>query len=307
MKKLTYLLIAFVFAGFLLSNIDLGLAQTSAPVNRIITQTTTWVKTNTVLGVMAIQSANAQSLPTPSVPEFIIRLVNASYIIITNNSYNGQAETQQISNNSVEVAINNQPFSYGNNSYQVYFNLRVKPHFENASWWQELYPLTNYTNSPPDANGAHSFAWFISDGSPNQTSSEQTVVTFSLAKVAVGYNLGSGFGTQFHAFLSSIPENGQIDFQVEALVGHNSEKWAVINYNPYIPENETFGFVPAVAYDSTSGWSNTQTLSLISTPTPTENPTKTSDLTPQSLVVIGVTAIVVAVSVGLIVYYKKHR
>jgi hypothetical protein len=205
----------------------------------------------------------------------------------------------------------------------VYFNLRVKPYFENASWWQELYPLTNYTNSPPDANGAHSSAWFISGGSPNQTSREQTVVTFSLAKVAVGYNLGSGFGTQFHAFLSSIPENGQIDFQVEALVGHDSEKWTRVSYtpywNPYHPENETFGYVPAIAYDSTSGWSNTQTINLAdglvtssnsSDPTLSPTPTPQAPSSPQLSNVLIIVALAsvggIVVAVVSLLLYKRH-
>jgi hypothetical protein len=252
-----------------------------------------------VSSLIMIESAFAQSIPKPSVPEFTIRFVNASYTMTTTNSYNGQIKTQQISNNSIEVVIKNHPFSYANNSYHVYFNLRVKPHFENTSWWVDAYPLTNYTSSPADANGVYSFAWFVSSGSPNQSSTEQTLITLPLHEVALGYDLGT--------ILMSIPTNGQIDFQVEALVGHNSEEWTRINYSPYFHENETFGFVPAVAYDSTSGWSNTQTINLadgavsIST-SPNPSPTPTVPEFP----LISILSLFSAITLTLILMLRKH-
>ena len=46
MKNLTFLLIAIMVFGFLISNIHLGLAQTSTPVNGIINSDTTWTKAN---------------------------------------------------------------------------------------------------------------------------------------------------------------------------------------------------------------------------------------------------------------------
>jgi hypothetical protein len=252
--------------------------------------------------LILVKPAFAQSIPKPSVPEFTIRFVNASYTVTTTNSYNGQTTTQQISNNSIEVIVKNQPFSYANNSYQVYFNLRVKPHFENG-WFEEVYPLINGTSSPADANGLFSFAWFLSAGSPNQSSTEQTFITLPLLKVALGYDLGYYYESHTNTLLHGIPTNGQIDVQVEALVGHNSEMWIPPSEpQHFLLPTPISGYVPALAYDSTSGWSNTQTISLAPTPTPT---TITGN-NASSIVAILIVA-VITIGAGLLVYFKKRK
>jgi hypothetical protein len=81
-----------------------------------------------------VKPANAQTIPTLTIPQFNVKFINASYSVTTTNSYTGQSQTQLISNNSIEITIKNQPFDYSNKGlpYQIYFNVRVEPHFSNT-------------------------------------------------------------------------------------------------------------------------------------------------------------------------------
>jgi hypothetical protein len=228
-----------------------------------------------ISSLIIVESAFVQSIPKPSVPQFTVKFVNASYSITTTNPYTGANETKQIINNSIEITINNQFFDNSNN--QIYYNIRTKPHF--AENWTEVYPIQNRTSSYNGA-GTFSYAWYIDDSSP-QSKSSYTIITFPV--VATEYYSESGFDIQryysgdigqegrYFAFLHGIPANAQIDFQVEALVGQNSTYWYV--QHPLFPQYGGF-HEPAIAYETASGWSNTQTITIgeisaLPTPTPT--------------------------------------
>ncbi len=92
---------------------------------------------STIAGVFLLESGFAQVIPKPSVPEFTVRFVDASYSVTITNPYSGISETKQISNKSIEITIKNQVFN--NSNYQIYFNVQIKPHFSNN--WTEIYPL----------------------------------------------------------------------------------------------------------------------------------------------------------------------
>ena len=217
--------------------------------------------------LLIVKHADAQAIPAPSVPQFTVKFVNASYTVTTTNTYTGQSQTQLINNNSIEIMIENQPFDYSNNglNYEIHFNIRIKPHFSDTDNWTEVYPLENLTSSPANANGIFPYAWYVY--SPVQSNSTSTIIDFQVEPTDVyqtaGYDI---YGTPF----SGIPIDSQLDFQVEALVGHNSTYWYI---QP--PFSLTVGgfSVPAVAYDSASGWSNTQTVTIgemaSTSPTPT--------------------------------------
>ncbi|MCW4044728.1 MAG: hypothetical protein NWE94_04330 [Candidatus Bathyarchaeota archaeon] len=236
--------------------------------------------------------ANAgASIPKPSVPEFTVKFVNASYSVTTTNPYTGLSETKLTSNNSIEVTIKNQPFAYSD--YQIYYNVRVKPHF--AENWTEIYPIQNMT-STYNGDGAFSYALYVNLDAPAQSSLSYTNITFPVVPTRVysasgyyeGYNIQryysgeEGQEGRYSEFLNAIPDGAQLDFQVEALVGHSSQRWII--QHPLFP---TYGgyFAPAVAYDGTSsGWSNTQTITIganahTATPdtSPLQSPTATSN------------------------------
>ena len=236
------------------------------------------------LSLLLVKPSFAESIPTPSVPQFTVKFVNASYTVTTTNSYTGQSQTQLINNNSIEIMIKNQPFDYSNNglTYQIEFNVRVKPHFSNADSWTEVYPLENLTSSFANGSGVFLYAWYISPESPQQSNLGYTPFAFPVLPTDVygasGYDVQRYYSGQngepvlYPTFLTGIPSGAQLDFQIEALVGHNSTYWYI--QHPFTPTIGGYS-ASAVAYDSASGWSNTQTITIgemtsaLLTPTPT--------------------------------------
>lgn len=269
--------------------------------------------------LIMVESACSQSTPKPSVPEFTVKFVNASYTVITTNPYTGLSETKLTSNNSIEVTIKNQPFDYP--GYQIYYNIRVKPHF--ADNWTEIYPIRNMTSSY-NGDGTFSFALYINPDSPPQSKSSHTIVTFPVVPtelyLATGYDIRRYYsGTEgqegtYFAFLSAIPAGGQVDFQVQALVGHDSQRWVIDH--PLYP---TIGghFAPAVAYDESSNWSDTQTIAIGESQTPTPSPVTTPTPTPyqepqqtdqtETIVSAAIVVAVIVVSIGLLIYFIKRK
>ena len=259
--------------------------------------------------LLMVKPANAQTTPTLIIPQFNIKFVNASYTVTTTNSYTGQSQTQLIDNNSIKIMIKNQPFDYSNNgvTYQIYFNVRVKPHFSNTDNWTEVYPLENLTSS-----NAYSFSWYILPESIPQSNLDYTTIAFPVVPTEVygasGYDVQrsyTGHNAWLPDFLDAIPSGAQLDFQVQALVGHNSTYWVI--QHPFTP---TYGgySAPAVAYDTASGWSPTQTITIGETSATTSpNPTPTPTVPEFTSLAIPMLLTIIVASAGLLVYHKKHR
>ena len=102
------------------------------------------------------KSIAAQSIPKPSVPEFTIQLADHSYDVLPTTTtvtgpYSGKTITTTTAgyhaqNITIDLTIVSQSYSStinGNTSY-VYFNMRIKGHFE--QYWKELCPY--YDKSP---------------------------------------------------------------------------------------------------------------------------------------------------------------
>ena len=181
------------------------------------------------LSLLMAKSASAQSsnstsssIPTPSVPEFTVKFVDSSYDVPTTTSidpYSGQSVTNQgyhVENRTIELLINNQPYS----SYEdspgsfpfFYYNVREKGQF--AENWTEIY----------NANNVYLL----------KSNSDFTVASYSLEG---GFPFWNGISS------------GQVDFQVEALVG------GIYRISPQFASGYEFNGV-------TSGWSNTQTVTV---------------------------------------------
>jgi len=264
--------------------------------------------------LVMVGSAFAQSAPKPSVPEFTVKFVNASYTVTTTNSYTGLDETKLISNDTIEITITNQPFDYS--SYQTFYNIRVKPHF--ADDWTEVYPLRNRTSSYGD--DGFSYAEYMNDDSPPQTKSSYAIVAFPVVPtelyLASGYDIKRYYsgadgqeGVSF-AFLSAIPDGGQVDLQVEALVGHDAQVY--VNDHPLAPW-PIGHYEQSIAFDISSDWSNTQTIMIgeSQTPTPSPEPTPYEEPIPEpfptTLVATASIASAAIVGLGLLVYFKKRK
>jgi hypothetical protein len=232
----------------------------------------------TVSSLIVVKAVPAlASIPKPSVPDFTLKLVDAAYDVPDNRS--------------IELVIKNQPFTpvlvqkgTFNGTASFYYNVRVKEHFEEN--WITLYSA-------------------VGDPFPTQSSSDNTVMTFQLAYVSSesGYSLGSS--TRF-SILSGLPSNAQIDFQVQALIGCVAR-----DYNPRVTyQLDMFQWV---FVGETSGWSNTQTLTVpvsAPSPAPTLTPTPAPEEISQALpleAIIGAVIAVVLVAAGLLVYFRKRK
>jgi hypothetical protein len=220
------------------------------------------------LTLLIVKPVSAQSIPIPSLPQFTVSFVNAS--------------------STIEISIESQPFAYSNNGslYQEYFNIRVKQHF--AENWTEVYPIVigtslfNGKGPTPLGTGNFSYSEYISADSPIQSNSGARAnfclipVEFHLENNTVfeGYSIQKTYGVWGanpignRTFLDEIPIDAQLDFQVQALVGHNSTIW----FNISGLWDGVGTYVPAFAYDTASDWSPTQTITIGKTspsPTPT--------------------------------------
>jgi hypothetical protein len=178
----------------------------------------------------------AAEIPKPEVPEFTVRIVSNPYDVATTYStdqYTGETITHagyHVENRSIEVTVKNQAYSYSNGTtFQVYYNVRTKPYFGDS--WTEMYPTRNWPVDPIQ------YAYYI-EGAPRQLSSEYTLIAISL---------------------NNYPENGQVDFQVEAMVGHKSLTF--VADHPLAP-NLGGEYYEATVYDTSSGWSSTETLTI---------------------------------------------
>jgi hypothetical protein len=246
-----------------------------------------------------VGSVFAQSVPTPSVPEFTVKFVNASYTVTTANSFTGLDETEFVSNDSIEITITNQAFDHS--SGQIYYNVRVKPHFVDD--WTEVYPVSNRTSSYRD--GVYSYAQYINKKAIIQSDSSYTNITFPVIPTTIhsesGYDVTWTYpgdnGIAYFSFLSAIPDDSQLDFQVQALVGHDSQVW-VSEFRLLGPQGGHYD--TAIAYDTASSWSSTQTITIGEKQTPSPSPTE------QELI-LGAVAIVAVSAFGLILLYRIKR
>ena len=95
-----------------------------------------------VSSLIMVETASAQSIPKPSVPEFTLTFVDHPYDVppkYSTDPYTGKNVTTQdgyrAQNRSIEVIIINQPFtpyedSNGNQIY-LFYNVSIKGHYEN--------------------------------------------------------------------------------------------------------------------------------------------------------------------------------
>jgi hypothetical protein len=198
----------------------------------------------TVLATVGLVSATSK----PSVPEFSLKLVSSEYTIppvCTIDPYTGENITHpsvHVSNKSVEVSIRNQHPVLALENASLYYNVRVKGHFEDT--WTELYSyespspglITSSGTLPPESNSEYTTLYYPVDGFANNT---------------------------------------QLDFQVKAFIGDYTTSEPA-SHSPFVPPTTSFGVIAG----TDSGWSDTQTISLNETPTAgfpdTSQPSSTS-------------------------------
>ena len=140
---------------------------------------------------------------SPSVPEFTVELVDSSYDVPTTYStdpYTGKRITHEgyhVERRTMEVRIKNQPFtpytdSDGRN-IKFFYNIRTKGHFTEE--WSEVYNAGEM---------------------PTQSNSEYTVISYDSERTYT-FTLGTT------SRCLEVSPGGQVDFQVQALVGYTQD------------------------------------------------------------------------------------
>lgn len=133
-----------------------------------------------------------------------------------------------VENRTIELNIKNQPFtSYESNGQIINFYLNIRTKGHYAENWTTIYN--------PD---------FIY---PTQSKSDYTKIAYSLDE-------------NEYPFWDNLNQSGLIDFQVQALIGYTFVKH-------YSDDGQFIPFAPSVFTGETSGWSNTQTITIPETST----------------------------------------
>src|SRR3989304_3159711 len=190
-------------------------------------------------------STGASGIPKPSVPEFTLRYIDLSYDVPPTygiDQFTGKnvitQEGYHVDNQSIAFKIKNQPFTSYNdssgNNINLYYNFRFKGHFGNE--WI-YYPFSD------NGQGTRRYSamfYVLIDQSPKLPASNSEYTDIVL-------------GLPFLFGVENPPVGSQVDFQVQALIGH-------IDY-------AGDGFYSFTG--QTSGWSNTQTLTIGESQTPT--------------------------------------
>jgi hypothetical protein len=192
----------------------------------------------------------AQTIPEPSVPEFTVKFVPSTYSVTTSNPYTGESSTTQCDNNTIEIAITNQDYTYSNgSSFYLYYNIRTKGHFEEN--WTELYPTVGLL---PNA-GAYQHA--------DYRNYYAKYIAFTAEDSRNSYFGLTATNSKYTTVVlpANYPQNGSVDFQVEAMIGQNATYYDPTNDIVYDPSSGGVNR-PAMAHVTSSGWSNTQTINI---------------------------------------------
>ena len=156
--------------------------------------------------LIMVESASAQSIPKPSLPEFTLKLIDHSYDVpermattidpFTGKPYNFTMPGYHQENKTIEITIKNP-------SGAAYYNFRWKGHSENEWSYEPLKPANPYSLDymkyvPYNA----STSTIIKDIPYNASTSTFTSFTLYFVKV------------------NAIPTGGEMDIQVQALYGN---------------------------------------------------------------------------------------
>jgi hypothetical protein len=223
--------------------------------------------------MLCVESASAQSITTPPIPEFTLKLVDYSYDVpatTTIDPYTGQQVANQahtVLNKTIDVVVTNLDLAAYGESYIIIFNIQRKARLEQN--WQEMY-------------GSES-------GGYMQTTSKYTTVSF----------------------LACYPEHAQIDFQVKAtlLTSDVSQSSGRFGWSYEYEEVGNSGWsntktvtIDNDAFEKPDGI-NMETV----TPTSVEADTQSSNKLGWEEIVIAVMAVAIAaLAVGLVLSRRKR-
>jgi hypothetical protein len=216
--------------------------------------------------IMIINTAFAQSILKPSVPEFSLKYVDYSFDVPPKygiDQYTGQNITIQsgyhVDNRSIEFTIKNQQFTSNKdssgNAINLYYNFRFEGSY-GESW-------TYYPERPDGSSVIHY------NGGPLPTNDYEDYPPYYRASnsgytiTPLGINLIEIIGNQKIGVLhQELPNGINIQFEIQAMIG-------------YFTRN-SYGYF--IFTGQTSDWSSTRTITIgetSSSTSPTPNPTPT--------------------------------
>ena len=230
-------------------------------------------------GFVMVGSVSAQSIPKPSVPEFTLKVVAHPFDVpptYEEDPYTGEQvlteEGYHVENKSIEVTIKNQPFSsyvdVNGNSIGLYYNITVKGHYEDA--------------------------WDYCFGNPYRGLLNASGSDYTIISMPIGYHVTVPLGGYP---LEGIDVGDQVDFRVQAQIGYYSKSYTGM-FAP-VPGGD-FYYVFA---GETSGWSETQTLTIGESQTPSPEPAPSV----EPILILGIIAFVVVFAFGLVIGYRIKR
>jgi hypothetical protein len=242
----------------------------------------------------------AASISKPSVPEFTLQFIDDSYDVsptVSKDPFNGDTvmtkEGYRVNNGTVKVKIKNQPFTSYKDSQGNWlclcYNVRWKGHFDDT--WRE-YISSRFGNEHTyiDAGGFNSVgSW--------STNTPHTELTYY---VGIDDNMNSHRSFS----LGSVSNDGQIDFQVQALIGY----YTVTEVLEFFRLYDHYEFT-----GESSDWSRTQTVAIgasssgVQNQSPTDKnpdfpPTFSSNELERSIISLSLTeSVLIVLAVVLIV------
>jgi hypothetical protein len=237
-----------------------------------------------VANLLMIESAIAQTAPKPSVPEFSLKVVAYPYYVApttTLDPYTGKNVTTQYGyqeeNKSIEITIKNQPFSpYVNangNNIGLFYNITMKGHYEDT--WNYAY------NNP--------YRGLLNASDSNYTTISMPIGPHSRVPLG-GYPL------------EGVDSGDSVDFQVQAQIGYYNKSYTGMLAPVFVGGDFYYFFT-----GQTSGWSDTQTITIPASIPSLEPTTYETSETLQLEIVIAAVIVVVLVSAGLLVFWKKRK
>jgi hypothetical protein len=181
-------------------------------------------------------------IPKPSVPEFNLSYVDLSYDVPPTygvDPYTGKTIITQdgyhVDNRSIQFTIKNQPFTpytdANGTEIGLYYNFRVKGAY--ATEWSRYYPFDENGVTTRRYGGLFGVNSTESPADLAQSNTEYTTIFIAI-----------------RSLLNDVTSGAQLEFQVQALVGHMEPTDYMLAGHVYVFTGES------------SDWSNTQTITI---------------------------------------------
>ena len=214
-------------------------------------------------------ASSSPTLPTPTPSPIPLSSEEPTEQIPIPTPYVPEFTVEQKDNNTIEIIIKNQPFDW-NNTYQYSFFYNVRTRINDGNW-SDLYN--------------------IEDGYPLQSHSDYTALVYSSLDNDKFVQI-SPSPDPYESWIYA-PYNAKLDVQVQAYIGYRERGPFQLPW-PYVFNGES------------SGWTETQTLTIgeLQTPTPSPEPTPELATTIFGVVII---AVVLGAALGLLVYLIKRK